>query len=165
MKAQFEMMAAYNAWANRRLYAAAARLDEEDYRADLGAFFCSVHGTLNHLIVGDMIWMARFRGDPSADLKLDDIIYHSHEELRVARLELDEEIVLYFTALPASDLEREFTYTPITLPDPVTQSRAPAMAHFFNHQTHHRGQVHALLTRLTGEAPPLDLLYYLREVD
>jgi uncharacterized damage-inducible protein DinB len=58
----FNMLAAYNGWANRRLYAAAAELPDEAYRADRGAFFKSVHGTLNHLLVADRIWMKRFTG-------------------------------------------------------------------------------------------------------
>ncbi len=62
MKSHWQMFAAYNAWANRRLYDHAARLSDEDYRADRGAFFKSVHGTLNHLVVTDRIWMARFYG-------------------------------------------------------------------------------------------------------
>ena len=62
MKTRYTMFAAYNAWANERLYDAAAQLSDADYRADRGAFFKSVHGTLNHLLIGDRIWMRRFTG-------------------------------------------------------------------------------------------------------
>ncbi|MEM1298124.1 MAG: DinB family protein, partial [Pseudomonadota bacterium] len=71
MKAHFEMLAGYNAWANGRLYDAAFALSEDDYRRDLGAFFGSLHGTLNHLFVADVIWLARFRGQPNPPWKLD----------------------------------------------------------------------------------------------
>jgi uncharacterized damage-inducible protein DinB len=163
MKAHFRMMAAYNAWANRRLYDAAGQLSEADYRADLGAAFRSVHGTLNHLMVGDILWLARFRGQPNPPLRLDQILHEDRGELRGARAALDAEIVAFAGALTDVDIGASFTYTMITRPETVTEPMAPALSHFFNHQTHHRGQAHALLTRLTGAAPALDLIYYLRE--
>lgn len=163
MKAHFEMLAAYNAWANGRLYAAVAPLPEADYRADLGAFFRSVHGTLNHLVVADRIWLARFRGAPPPGLRLDGIVHDDRAELAEARRALDGEIVDFAAGLTEARLEADFSYRMVTRDVEVTQKLAPALAHFFNHQTHHRGQVHALLTRLTGEAPELDLIYFQRE--
>jgi len=163
MKAHFRMLAAYNAWANRRLYDAADGLDEADYRADLGAAFRSVHGTLNHLLVGDILWLARFRGQPNPPLRLDQILHEDRARLRAAREALDAEIAGFISALGDADIASTITYSMITRPETVTEPIAPALIHFFNHQTHHRGQVHALLTRLTGGAPALDLIYYLRE--
>ena len=163
MKAHFEMMAAYNAWANRRLYAAAEELPEEDYRADLGAFFRSVHGTLNHLVVADRIWLARFRGEAVPTYDLSQILYEDRAELAEARQELDREIVAFVAGLDEARIAADLTYRMVTRDAEVTQSMAPALAHFFNHQTHHRGQVHALLTRLAGRAPALDLVYFQRE--
>jgi len=163
MKAHFEMMANYNAWANRRLYGAAASLPEADYRADLGAFFKSVLGTLNHLIVGDLLWLARFRGQPAPPFGLGDILHDDRDELAAARRVLDADIIRFAAAQSGSSLAADFTYRMVTRDETVTQPLAPAMAHFFNHQTHHRGQVHALLTRLTAAAPPLDLIYFQRE--
>jgi uncharacterized damage-inducible protein DinB len=157
-------MAAYNAWANRRLYDTAGKLSDEDYRADLGAFFKSVHGTLNHLMVGDLLWLARFREEPMPALKLNQVLYEDRAELEAARRTLDDAIIRYCAGLTEAGIEAEFTYRMVSIDAVQTQRRGPAMSHFFNHQTHHRGQVHALLTRLTGEAPPLDLIYYLREV-
>jgi len=86
------MLAGYNAWANRRLYDAAAELDDADYRADHGAFFSSVHGTLNHLLVGDRIWMHRFTGEGPSLTKLDAILYEDFAELRAAREAEDDRI-------------------------------------------------------------------------
>jgi uncharacterized damage-inducible protein DinB len=157
------MMSAYNAWANRRLFDAAFTLSEADYRADMGAFFESVHGTLNHLMVGDILWLARFHGQPQPPLRLDRILHHGRAELRAAREALDAEIIAFATGLTDAGIAASFTYTMITQPETVTEPIAPALAHFFNHQTHHRGQITALLTRLTGQAPQLDLIYYLRE--
>ena len=163
MKAHFEMLAAYNAWANRRLHAAAEGLSEADYRADLGAFFRSVHGTLNHLVVVDRLWLARFRGEPMPDLRLDQIVHDDRAGLGEARRALDEEIVGFAAGLTEERIAADFTYRLITRPGEITQPIAPALAHFFNHQTHHRGQVHALLTRLASRAPALDLVYFQRE--
>ncbi|MEM9139580.1 MAG: DinB family protein, partial [Pseudomonadota bacterium] len=85
MKAHFEMMAAYNAWANGRLYQAVEKLDDDDYRRDLGAFFRSLHGTLNHLYVADIIWMARFRGQPIPAWDLDYEPHHRLDDLKARR--------------------------------------------------------------------------------
>lgn len=163
MKAHFRMMAAYNAWANRRLCGAAGELAEADYRADLGAAFRSVHGTLNHLLVGDTLWLARFRGQPNPPLRLDQILHEDRAALRVSREALDAEIAAWVGALNDADIRASITYSTITRPATVTEPLAPALAHFFNHQTHHRGQIHALLTRITGQAPAFDLIYHLRE--
>ena len=162
MKAHFEMLAGYNAWANERLYDAAFALPEEDYRRDLGAFFGSVHGTLNHIFVADVIWLARFRGQPNPPWTLDHVAHDDRAELRARREALDRDIQGYAYALSDHDLKRDFEYRTLTKPQLVTQVMGDALAHFFNHQTHHRGQAHALLTRLTGNAPALDLLVFQR---
>ncbi|MEL6768608.1 MAG: DinB family protein [Pseudomonadota bacterium] len=164
MKAHFRMFAAYNAWANERLYAAAAGLTTEALEQDLGAFFGSVLGTLNHLMVTDLLWLARLREQSPPKLALTGILHDDLDELTAARRVLDADILRYADGLTEDVLAAEITYTTVTGPMTMTQRRDHAMAHFFNHQTHHRGQVHALLTRLTGDAPPLDLLYYQREV-
>ena len=163
MKAHFQMMAAYNTWANGRLYDAAAGLSDADYRADLGAFFKSVHGTLNHVLVGDLLWLARFRRQPRPPFELDSILHDDQAELAAARRVMDADICRYVDDLSDAELAGDLTYGMVTRDETVTQPLAQALAHFFNHQTHHRGQVHALLTRQTGEAPPLDLVYYQRE--
>ena len=162
MKPHFEMFAAYNSWANARLYAAAAELPDDDYRRDAGAAFGSVSGTLNHLMVGDLLWLARFRGQTQPPLTLNHTLHDDHAELTAARTVLDADIVRFVADQTEESLAATFTYSMITRPETVTQPVAPALAHFFNHQTHHRGQVHALLTRFAGKAPPLDLIYFQR---
>ncbi len=163
MKTHFRMFAHYNRWANRRLYDAAAALDDDDYRLDLGAFFGSVHRTLNHILAGDRIWMRRFTGEGDLPASLDAIIAEDFGFLRVAREDEDERIVDWIDDLPDSLLEGRFTYTTVTDMRTISQRMAPALAHFFNHQTHHRGQVHALLTRLGQPSLTLDLIYFQRE--
>jgi uncharacterized damage-inducible protein DinB len=158
------MFAGYNRWANDRLYDAAGALSEEDRRADRGAFFRSVHGTLNHLLVGDRLWMARFTGTaPPADA-LDAILHDDFVGLRAARIAEDRRIIAYVDTLGPQDLAGSITYRTLIAPQRrMEQTLTSALDHFFNHQTHHRGQVHCLLTGISGTAPSLDLLLFQRE--
>ena len=165
MPAYFAMFAAYNRWANERLYDAAATLSDADYRADRGAFFGSLHRTLNHLLVTDRIWMRRFTGSGPQPTQLDQILFDELPALREARRAEDARIVAYIDSLSDADLAGTIRYRTIVRPAEVTQPLTPALAHFFNHQTHHRGQAHALLTISGGKdaAPSLDLIYFQRE--
>ena len=158
----YRMFGHYNAWANRRLYDAAAALSIEQYRADRGAFFKSVHGTLNHLLVTDRIWMQRFTGEGEAPERLDAILFDRFDELRPARETEDRRIVDFVDRLDDVRIAGTIQYRRVSTPEIFEQPLVPALAHWFNHQTHHRGQVHALLTGLAGQAPELDLLYYQR---
>ena len=159
----FPMLAAYNAWANRRLYDAAEALTDEQYRADTGLFFRSLHGTLNHVLAGDRIWLWRMTGEGEAPDRLDAILHEDLAGLRAARESEDHRITGWVGTLDEAALARSFSYRRVTTPEPVTQPLAPALLHVFNHQTHHRGQCHAGLTRLVGRAPELDLIYFQRE--
>jgi uncharacterized damage-inducible protein DinB len=162
MKTHFEMFSRYNAWANERLYDAAAKLSDADYRADRGAFFKSMHGTLNHLLVADRIWMHRFTGTEPTSGKLDAILYEDFSALREARRNEDARIVRFVDGLSIVDLDGNIRYRTITNPQDIEQPLAPALDHFFNHQTHHRGQAHGLLTAMTGDAPSFDLIIFQR---
>lgn len=161
--ARYVMFAAYNRWANRRLYAAVAALTPEEYVADRGAFFRSMHGTLNHLVVTDMIWMKRFIGTGEAPDRLDAIVADDLPTLTQLREGEDERIIGYVAGLTDAALGGLFRYRTVTAPRTVEQELAPALDHLFNHQTHHRGQAHAILTGLGQAAPPLDLLFFQRE--
>jgi uncharacterized damage-inducible protein DinB len=162
MKSHFRMFAAYNAWANGVIYSAAARLADEDYRLDRGAAFKSVHGTLNHILVADRIWMKRFTGDGDAPAKLDTILYDDRALLRIAREAEDARIMKWIDDLLPEAFTGRFTYTTVTDLRTVSQRLAPALAHFFNHQTHHRGQASTILTGFGEEAPVMDLIYFQR---
>jgi uncharacterized damage-inducible protein DinB len=165
MKAHYEMFAGYNAWANRRLYGAATTLSDEEYRADRGAFFRSMHGTLNHLLATDRIWMQRFTGEGEAPARLDAILHERLPELAAARATEDRRIVEYIAGLDDQKLRGTISYRRVSSPEAFVQALAPALAHWFNHQTHHRGQAHAILTGLGKPAPELDLLYFQRLQD
>lgn len=163
MKSILDMLAGYNQWANRRLYAAAAELSDSDYRADHGAFFGSVQGTLNHLLAGDRIWMRRLTGEGPVHTRLDELLFDDFEELRAAREAEDRRIIGYVESLTDTDLAGTVLYRTITGPVDIEQELLPVAVNFFNHQTHHRGQAHCLLTRITNRAPSLDLLMFQRE--
>jgi uncharacterized damage-inducible protein DinB len=158
MKAYFEQRAAYNRWANARLYEAAFSLSDADYRRDVGAFFKSMHGTLNHLLLTDRLWLKRLTGEGEHPNQLNAIIHDDRHALALARSDEDDRIVGYVASLDDAALERLLGYA-TTSGKPFEQKRRDILAHLFNHQTHHRGQAHTILSLLTGGEPPsLDLL-------
>jgi uncharacterized damage-inducible protein DinB len=165
MKSRYQMFAGYNAWCNERLYGAAAKVPQADYRADRGVYFKSLHGTLNHLLVGDRIWMKRFTGAGEQPASLDAILYDDFETLRTARRSEDTRISRYVARLSEDDLTRTIRFRTMVNPQTVEQALSPALDHFFNHQTHHRGQAHALLSSILGNdaTPSFDLIIYQRE--
>jgi uncharacterized damage-inducible protein DinB len=156
LKAHFDQLAAYNRWANRRMYDDAASLSDEVRKNPAGLFFGSIHGTLNHLLVADHIWMRRFTGDGPLPERLSQILHEDLAELRAAREAEDERIVAFVTGTEAYDRVLEYQNS---TGKTFRQELGPALTHFFNHQTHHRGQVHAGLT-IAGIREPtsLDLL-------
>ena len=163
MKAHFSMMAGYNAWANARLYAAARSLPDEAYRKNVGAFFGSLHGTLNHLMVTDRIWMRRFTGVGDHPDKLNAIMFDDLVSLELARKEEDNRIIRYVDGLREEDIDKDLSYA-TTKGVPHCNRLGDVLAHLFNHQTHHRGQAHTILTILGIPEPrPLDLLGMFRK--
>ena len=153
--------ARYNRLANETLYEACAALSDEERRRDLAAFFKSVHGTLNHLLLGDTIWMARFEGGAHPSTGLDAILFEEFAALREARAVMDRRIEAFFAQPPPGFLERSLRYVNnagIASEDPVEV----ILPHFFNHQTHHRAQAHTLLSQLGRDPPVLDLHRVLR---
>jgi uncharacterized damage-inducible protein DinB len=165
MKSRYQMFAGYNRWCNERLYDAAAKVPDADYRKDGGAFFKSLHGTLNHLLVGDRIWMRRFTGAGELPPSLDAILYEDFDALRTARQSEDVRIARYVDRLSETDLAGTLRYRTFVRPQTIEQPLAPALDHFFNHQTHHRGQAHALLSAILGNeaTPSFDLIIFQRE--
>ena len=157
MRAYFQMFAGYNAWANHRLHAACALLDEADYKAERGAFFGSIHGALNHLIVTDRMWLARLRGETLPPHGLDAVIFHDLSTLREARTHEDAALSGHVATLTDEQLAGVFRWTRVADGSVVTQPLWATLTHVFNHQTHHRGQVHGLLSQAGIDPPSLDL--------
>ncbi|ACI54371.1 putative damage-inducible protein DinB [Rhizobium sp. BK619] len=162
MLRQYRMFASYNRWANAQVYAAAADLSDAEFRSDRGAFFGSLHRTLNHLMVADRIWMKRFTGTGEAPTSLDAILYEERHALAAARKTEDERIIAWTGVLNEARLAADFTYSPVSQPIEITQPLWTALSHLFNHQTHHRGQCHMTLTALGKPSLGLDLIYFLR---
>ena len=157
----FATWARYNAWANRGLYRACAALGEPDYLGERACAFGSLHAILNHVLVADRIWSARIEGRAPPSLRLDQVLYADLLALGVARTAEDERLRHLVTGLA----ETRFA-EPLAWRDIRGERRAAPLSlvlgHLFNHQTHHRGQVHALLSQAGISAPPLDFTAFLR---
>ncbi len=158
----FRTLARYNQWANRRLYAACAQLTEAEYMKPRAAFFGSLHGTLNHVLVADRLWIGRITGHDPGIRALDQILYGDFAGLRVAREAEDAQIINVIEAMDEPTLNSTLRYKNMAGESQATPMRF-VLAHFFNHQTHHRGQAHGLLSQTGVAPPPLDLIYYVRE--
>ena len=157
----FALLARYNTGANRRLYDACAALSDAERKRDAGAFFGSIHGTLNHILVGDRIWLARFAGETVPSTGLDAIPYQDFDALWQARQAEDHHLAGFVAGLTGARLTETVRYR-------NNEGRSHAdplgllVAHLFNHQTHHRGQVTDLLSRAGAPTPVLDLHRVLR---
>lgn len=159
---QLSTLARYNRWANGRLIAACVEAGQSEFVKPRPSFFGSIMATLNHALIGDRLWMARFGGVPCPDIvSLDQILHRDLEGLAAARGSFDDYLVDFFSALDG-DLNRVFRYR--TSAGIETESILGwAMIHMFNHTTHHRGQVHDMLSSTPAAPPSMDLIYFLRE--
>ncbi len=154
-------MARYNHWQNRNLLDAADTLTDAARRVDRGAFFGSIFGTLNHLLWGDMVWMSRFAGWEAPAIGIPDSpgLHDSWDNYKTARLQADDGIRAWADALTAQDLEGELGWYSAVAGAEVSRPRGLLIQHVFNHQTHHRGQVHAMLTAAGAQPGATDLAF------
>ena len=163
-----QIMARYNRWANRRLYASVAALSDEDYRRERGAFFGSIHATLNHILVGDRVWTSRIVGEYSGIKSLDEIVHDQFAALQTVRTAMDEHIVRLVDRLSVGldgGLNAQVRYRSIAGGPKQSSPVRHVLLTLLNHQTHHRGQVHCMLTQAGCENPPeLDVIFMLREM-
>jgi uncharacterized damage-inducible protein DinB len=150
------MMAGYNRWMNEKLYTLCAQLSDGERKRDRKAFFRSIHGTLNHLLLTDRGWLGRFNGKPDQEL------YDNFEELCHERARTDREIEDFVAALGPARLAEDFTYQTYA-GTTFTHSLGPALVHLFNHQTHHRGQLTTLLNQLGIDPGVTDAMVYYRQ--
>ena len=154
-------MARYNSWQNENLYGCAGRLSDEERRRERGAFFGPIHKTLNHLLWGDLIWMHRFAGTPKPEGGIAESIglYDDWALLKRERQACDETIIRWADALDPDWLRGDLTYYSGAIKAEVTKPRWLLATHMFNHQTHHRGQVHCLLTQCGARPGDTDLSF------
>ena len=152
-------MASYNRWMNGRLYECCGRLSDGERKRDAGAFFKSMHGTLNHLLLGDRIWLGRFTRKPFDVNSLDQELYADFTELRSERDAMDVAISAWIESLSESDLAGQLSYMSLVNPAPRQLPLWLAITHFFNHQTHHRGQLTTLLAQRGIDPGVTDLIW------
>jgi len=170
---QYRELALCKQLMNRKLYGLAAMLGEAERRRDRNAFFGSIHGTLNHILLGDRIWMLRFTGDEAKYVSRDaggaaipfsalsQELYSDFGSLTRERERTDQDIVDAMDALTDQDLVSELSYKRAGVE--VTHVRWWALTHFFNHQTHHRGQATTLFSQAGVDAGVTDLIAMLRD--
>jgi uncharacterized damage-inducible protein DinB len=152
----FQMLARYNRIANERLFASCAELDDAEYRKRRAGSFGGIHGLLNHILLGDRRWIGLFDGGERATPPLNQILYDDFSGLRSARVREDARIESFFAGLDAAFWIRPFAYTNNRGKEYVETAHV-ACNHLFNHQTHHRGQVHVMLSQTPVAPPSLDL--------
>jgi uncharacterized damage-inducible protein DinB len=156
LREHFQMLARYNRLANERLYGKCAELTDAEYRRPREGSFGSIHALLNHILRGDRIWMSRFEGGGRTTPPLNTVLFEDFAALRRARTEQDAQIESFFGTLGADFPLRSFPYTNNQGKDYV-ESALVAFSHFFNHQTHHRGQIHVMLSQAGVSPVSLDL--------
>lgn len=152
-----QLLARYNRWMNRRLYAACAALPDAERKRDTGTFFRSMHGILNHILLADRGWMGRFTGNPIVIRSLDEELYADFDDLRAARREMDAAIIAWTAGLTPAALAGTLRFVPSTSPEPRELPLWIAVTHLFNHQTHHRGQLATLLFQAGGDTGVTDI--------
>lgn len=162
-QAHFVQLARYNVWATQQLLAAIEPVNEFDYRRDLRLFFKSVHGTLNHLLVGEhLLWQRRFARGESPQLALDMEVEPERDRLAQALKGGAKVWEPLITGWPVERFNGRLEYTNMR-GQAMSLPFAATLAHVFNHGTHHRGQISAALTQLGQPAPELDLVFFLQQ--
>lgn len=154
-----QVMSRYNRWMNQRIYDACATLDDAERKRDVGGVFRSIHGTLNHVLHADRVWMDRFAGNPVEFRELDRELCSDFAELRAEREKEDNRIVAWVESLTEDDLSGVITYTSTMSPRSKTYPFWFALMHFFNHQSHHRGEVTNLLSQRGIDPGVTDLIW------
>lgn len=155
-------LARYHGWANTRLAEACGRLPDDEYFKTRPAFFRSIHGTLNHILLADRIWQARILDSEPIEAGLETILYEDREDLRQARATEDRKIVALVEGMSAQEIGRALRYRN-TAGQSFETPMVWVLAHLFNHGTHHRGQIHDMLSQTSVAPPPLDLMHFIRE--
>jgi uncharacterized damage-inducible protein DinB len=155
----FETLARYNRWMNEKLFAICAGMNDEERKRDLGAPFHSIHGTFNHLLLVDRLWLGRFLKQEFHITTLADELYSDFDELRREQNNTDDAIDAWIITLHESDLAGTFTFHSRSRDQDNTFLLSSVMLHFFNHQTHHRGQITAMIEALGYDCGVTDLLW------
>ncbi|MDC0535208.1 DinB family protein [Francisellaceae bacterium] len=169
LKENFKLMASYNEWMNQNIYSAAASLSEKELHQNRGAFFGSIIGTLNHIMIGDIIWLKRFSDHPDnfkslesirkmeKPTNLNGILHESFNDLNIKRNELDNAITSFVEELTDDVISSPLSYQN-TKGVTFSKKLGFLLQHFFNHQSHHRGQISTLCYQAGIDIGVTDLL-------
>lgn len=144
----YQLMAEYNCWMNQNLYSVCYAIPDEQRKQDVGGFFKSIHGTLNHLLYGDRAWMGRFTVQPFSVTAMGQELYADFDVLRAEREITDRQIIAWSSHLQSDWLSQPFEYTSNVDSKCRVLPTWVLVTHMFNHQTHHRGQITALIKQL-----------------
>ena len=155
----FQTLSQYNQWMNERLYQVCEAIPDSVRKEDRGAFFRSIHGTLNHILLADKLWLVRFHYQPCEFHSLDQELYTEFEALRQERQKTDQEIQDWVDSLTQEQLAAPLTFNSLSQRRECVFPLGHVALHFFNHQTHHRGQLTTLLTQCGYEPGVTDLLW------
>ena len=152
--------ARYNAWANKRIYAACAGLSHEDRVRDRRGFFRSIHGTLNHILLSDLIYRERLEKKPTTFTRLDEILHEDFDTLRDAHVAQDEWYVGFCDALDPAELDDTLSFDTVETGEYFSLPLRRCLTNLFQHQIHHRGQTHHMLSHAGTDPPPLDFVKF-----
>ncbi len=158
-KPLFVIQSRYNRWMNHKLYTVCETVSDEQRKRDMGAFFRSIHGTLNHLLLGERLWMGRFTGTEFPVESLDQELYGEFDALWQARTDTDEAICAWIDSLEETDLDRIIAFKAVVTQRTHRFRLVDALLHFFHHQTHHRDQVTTLLSQLGLDFGTTDMMW------
>ena len=158
--AYIQTMARYNKWQNTSLYTAAEGIGDAARREDRGAFFGSIHATFSHLVWGDQLWLHRFGfydDAPTSDLSYSNQLFNDWDELKAEREKTDAAFFVFADKATAQDLSGDLSWYSAAAQREMSRPRDVLVTHIFNHQTHHRGQIHAMLTAAGAKPDDTDI--------
>lgn len=152
----------YNAWANARIYNALRRLDDTSRKAERGAFFGSIHNTMNHILLADLIYRERLERKPTTFTRLDEVLYDDFDALEAAHRANDAWYAGFCRALDPAELEGTLSFKAVGMDSDEYFSLPLRMCltNLFQHQIHHRGQVHHMISHSGDAPPPLDVVKF-----
>ena len=152
----FQLLTNFNAWTNTKIISSCKKLDDAEYKKDRKAFFSSIHDTLNHLLVVDRAYISRIEGKEHGLKGLDQILFESLLQLEEARIKEDKRLVDLVNSLSEESIHKEITYKGFETGN-TTYTINILLITLFNHQTHHRGQIHNMLSQAGIEPPQIDI--------
>ncbi|QPK64478.1 DinB family protein [Methylomonas sp. LL1] len=153
-----QLQARYSRWVNQRLYDACASLTDDERKQDRGVFFASIHGTWNHLLLGDRVWLARLQGQPVPYQRLDLELYADFAELRAAQADCDQALLDWIQGLQSDDLQRRIAFRSLSTGQDKVLAVTIMLTTLLIHKTHHRGQITALLSQCGCDYGAIDFI-------